>query len=69
MVRGARMSEMSITRSPACQQPAQSSSPKRSAWCRRLRRPTHVGFSPPATCWPGIHQRDTSSGRAGLRMS
>jgi tripartite-type tricarboxylate transporter receptor subunit TctC len=29
----------------------------------------HPALSPPATCWPGIHQRDTSSGRAGLRMS
>ena len=31
--------------------------------------PGHGGFSPPATCCPGIHQRDTSCGFAGLRMS
>src|ERR1043165_5671417 len=33
------MSEMSMTRRPACQQPAHSRSPERSAWCRRLLPP------------------------------
>ena len=42
---------------------------KRSAWWRRWRRPDQVGLSPPAICWPGIHQRETSCGLAGSRRS
>ena len=54
---------------PENQQPAYISLPQRMAWCSEWSRPFGCGGSPAATFWPGIHQRETSVGFDGLRMS
>jgi hypothetical protein len=64
-VLGPVMSATSIILEPACQTPAHSRLPKRRAWCRRFGRPCRSGTSPPTVCWPGIHQRETSSSLVG----